>query len=310
MSSSSDAWSDGAGLDAGPGARAGTGPGAGSRAAHGAGPDAGPGAGTDAGPGEWSDTVAEVLAPLAARYVDWLRLPASATSDTSDEDPTLVRAMPMVLRVERAEPPGRTPLLEAAAAAAVVVCLDPRCAPGGEWHDEVSRWVGGRIRKVTRRARGAHWAAVQELPGVTVAVPGASGPAEVRALVPGLVSEAPREVSRLQIAGTDLPPDEPGEPIPGLPVVWLNPVVELTVGKAAAQVGHATMIMAAALPVDELREWHAGGLRCSVRVASERGWRSVLDAAARGRSTVLVRDAGFTEVAPGTVTCAAQWPTR
>jgi peptidyl-tRNA hydrolase len=251
---------------------------------------------------------AEVLAPLAARYVGWLRLPAAATSDTSGEDPALVRAMPMVLRVERAEPPGRTPLLEAAASAAVAVCLDPRSAPGGEWYDEVSRWVGGRIRKVTRRARGAHWAAVQQLPGVTVAVRGDSGLAEVRALVPGLVSEAPREVSRLQIAGTDLPPDEPGAPVPGLPVVWLNPAVELTVGKAAAQVGHATMIMAAALPAARLAQWRADGLRCAVRVATPQGWRSVLDAATGGRSTVLVRDAGFTEVAPGTVTCAAHWP--
>jgi peptidyl-tRNA hydrolase len=259
-----------------------------------------------------SGPAGEVLAPLAARYVSWLRLPAARTSDTSDEDPALVRAMPVVLRVERAEPPGRTPLLEAAASAAVAVCLDPRAAEGGEWRDAVANWVGGRIRKVSRRARGAHWAAVQELPGVTVAVPSGDGVAEARALVPGLVTEEPKEVSRLQIAGTDLPADQPGEPVPGWPVVWLNPAVELTVGKAAAQVGHAAMILAAALPPADLAAWYAGGLRCAVRVASASRWRAVLDAgpngeAGPGRSTVLVRDAGFTEVAPGTVTCAAQW---
>jgi len=252
--------------------------------------------------------VSAVLAPLAGRYVRWLRLPAARTSDTSDEHPELVRAMQMVLRVERSEAPGRTPLLEAAASAAVAVCLDERAAPGGEWHEAVAAWVGGRIRKVTRRARGAHWAAVLQLPGVTVAVDGGSGRGEVRALVPGLVTETPKEVSRLQIAGTDLPYDDPGEPIPGLPVVWLNPAVELTVGKAAAQVGHATMILAAALPAARLAQWRADGLRCAVRVATPTGWRAVLDAAAGpGRSSVLVRDAGFTEVAPGTVTCAAQW---
>jgi peptidyl-tRNA hydrolase len=178
-------------------------------------------------------------------------LPDAATSDTSDEDPALVRAMPLVLRVERAEPPGRTRLLEAAASAALAVCLDPRASPGGDWHDEVSAWVAGRIRKVSRRARGAHWRAVEQLPGATVTVGGAS----VRALVPGLVADTPKEVARLQIAGTDLPADEPGPVPPGVLVVWLNPSVELTVGKAAAQVGHATMILAAALPADRLAAW-------------------------------------------------------
>jgi peptidyl-tRNA hydrolase len=37
-------------------------------------------------------------------------------------------------------------------------------------------------------------------------------------------------------------------------------------------------------------------------------WRAVRAEALSGRA-VAVRDAGFTEVAPGTVTCVARWPT-
>jgi peptidyl-tRNA hydrolase len=229
--------------------------------------------------------------------------------------------MPMVLRMERNAPPARTPLLEAAATAALAVCLDERAAPGGEWHEAVALWIDGRIRKVVRRARGAHWSAVCDLPGVTVTVEGAS----VRALVPCPVTETPREVSRLQISGTDLPPDSPGPPPEELPVVWLNPGLELTVGKAAAQVGHATMLLAAEFPRPALADWMAAGLRCAVRTAGVDRWRRLLADAdttgdrqlagnseqagdrqrAGGGLTVAVRDAGFTEVEPGTVTCIA-----
>ncbi|HEV2781953.1 MAG TPA: peptidyl-tRNA hydrolase [Actinophytocola sp.] len=254
-----------------------------------------------------------VLEPLAARYASWLRLPAAATAVTDEEDPAKVRAMPLILRIERADPPTRTALLEAAAAAAVAVCLDPRAEPGGEWHDDVAAWIGHRIRKVARRARGAHWHAVQDLPGITSEVDGA----QVRALVPGRVVDAPKEVTRLQISGSELELDDPGPAPPGVPVLWLNPTVEMSAGKAAAQVGHATMLLAALLhadnQVDQLTSWSTMDCRCAVRTPIPRQWADLHPgndpaAAWASRRLVAVRDAGFTEIAPGTVTVIAQIP--
>lgn len=264
------------------------------------------------------DVAAAVLPPLTARYSSWLALPAESTVDTEDEDPATVRAMPMVLRLERANPPRRTPLLQAAAAAALAVSLDPRCKPGGEWHEPMLRWTSGRIRKVARRARGAHWEAVQSLPGHTVEVDGA----EVRAFVPMPVADTPKVLTRLQISGSELDADSPGAPAVDAPVLWLNPAAPMSVGKAAAQVGHATMIMAAqwygeALIREdgraaELQEWAAAGYRCSVRIADAATWRRLHpgddpEGVWRRHRVIAVRDAGFTEVDPGTVTVLGQW---
>ncbi|WP_188985105.1 aminoacyl-tRNA hydrolase [Saccharopolyspora thermophila] len=254
-----------------------------------------------------------VLDPLIARYASWLALPREATADTSDEDPENVVLMPMVLRIERREPPDRTALLEAAAAAAIALCVDERCKPGGEWHAAVHGWISGRIRKVARRARGAHWEAVQALPGITIRV----GNAEARAFVPMRVADMPKELSRLQISGSELAADEPGPVPPGVPTLWLNPDVPMSAGKSAAQVGHATMFLAALLHAEGrdalLDEWAAQDFRCAVRKADAGTWAQLhpqddAETAWRERRVAVVRDAGFTEVDPGTVTVLAQWP--
>lgn len=210
----------------------------------------------------------------------------------------VVRAMPVILRIERDPQPSRTALLEAAARAALAVCLDPRAEPGGEWDEPVRTWVDGRIRKIARRARGSHWDAVQDLPGVTVG----EGTAQARALLPGPVDDVEKSVSRLQIGGTDLEPDEPGPPPPDRPLIVLNPHVEMSVGKAAAQVGHASMLLAA------VRGWSSAP-EFAVRATTGAEWDVLLAQVEEG-AVVAVRDAGFTEVDPGTITCIASDPPR
>lgn len=259
--------------------------------------------------------IGEVLAPLRARYAHWLALDADAVLSDRDEAVDDIRAMQLVLRMERAAPPSWHRALAAAASAAAALCLDPRAEPGGEWFEPLGNYCLGHIRKVTRRARGAHWTAAQELPGVTVG----DQPTQVRALLPGRVAELDPRISRLQVGGTDVPID----PSPGVPVtgpasptlrVWLTPEPAMTLGKAMAQAGHAGMIASALLSADDpgaLQRWAKAGCVTMATRASPDEWARLQsrfrDPAQAWRSDRLlaVRDAGFTEVAPGTVTVIA-----
>jgi peptidyl-tRNA hydrolase len=88
----------------------------------------------------------------------------------------------------------------------------------------------------------------------------------------------------------------------------------MTLGKAMAQAGHAGMIAAALLAGDrpaELARWYADGLPVAARPVDAGRWAELSAelrdpaAAWRRRRLLAVRDAGFTEIEPGTITVIA-----
>lgn len=233
------------------------------------------------------------------------RLVGYAGGGTDPDDPADVLAMQMVLRIEKADPPDTTDLLTAAARAVALLCLDDRAGGDGEdrgpWVAALDLWCDARIRKIARRARGAHWTAAQEVWGLTAA----EGDAQARALVPGRVGDVDRRIARLQIGGTQLEnPVLAGDPGVGV-VLWINPGIDMTIGKTAAQVGHGSMLAVRLMSAEVARAWRDAGCPLTVRVAERAQWSELLAAEASG-TAVAVRDAGFTEIEPGSVTVIAE----
>ena len=228
---------------------------------------------------------------------------ANGHEDPADEP---AWALQLAAKVEKTAPPGHTAVCEAAAMAVLRLLTDPRtqvdgddCPPTSPTPTWVARWESGRIRKVMRRARGARWDALAALPGVTVDHDGA----QVRAFVPGPVTELPAEVSKLQVAGLDLTDDaaEP-KPAPEPPyvLIWTNPKASMSTGKAAAQCGHAAQLLLwSHSDPSSTVPWPAGDPPVRVVRPTPAEW-------AKAPATVAVHDAGFTEVAPGTITAKAR----
>ncbi|WOC13440.1 peptidyl-tRNA hydrolase [Gordonia sp. MP11Mi] len=224
-------------------------------------------------------------------------------------DPADVLAMQVVLRIEKTDPPNKHGLLVAAARAAVLVCLDARGEHGGPWAPSLDEWSGARIRKIARRARGKQWRDVQTLWGVTAEHDGC----RARAFVPGRVGDVDQRIRKLQIGGTDVDGELAGgelsggdraDDVDGL-CLWLNPGLEMSVGKSAAQVGHASMLGVELFALDQAQAWYDAGCPLDVRRSDAARWASLSDAAAAG-TAAAVRDAGFTEVAPGSMTVIAE----
>ncbi|GAA2628865.1 peptidyl-tRNA hydrolase [Streptomyces vastus] len=229
--------------------------------------------------------------------------------EQTDRDKAPQFVLPLVVRIERSEPPARTDALETAARAVLVMLSDERsqggggtsrswgsprsseAESGGEWAQAMRDWEDARIRKVVRRARGAEWRRAEALPGITVT--GRS--AEVRVFPPVPLDGWPKDLARLQVSGTELDdPEAPGDPDPTSPVLWLSPDVDMSAGKAMAQAGHGAQLAWWELPDEARKAWRDAGFPLSVRTAPPALWAQLTTS-----GIPLVRDAGFTEIAPG-----------
>ncbi|WP_405868380.1 peptidyl-tRNA hydrolase [Streptomyces sp. NBC_00005] len=212
-------------------------------------------------------------------------------SEPSERDQAPQYVLPLVVRIEKAAPPARTDALETAARAVLVMLGDERSLGDGEWSQVMRDWQDARIRKVVRRARGAEWRRAEALPGITVT--GKS--AEVRVFPPVPLDGWPKDLVKLQVSGTDLDdPEPPVEADPGAPVLWLNPDLDMSAGKAMAQAGHGAQLAWWELSDEERKTWRDAGFPLAVRSADPGHWGELT-----ASGLPLVRDAGFTEIAPG-----------
>lgn len=223
---------------------------------------------------------------------------SSNETDVRDEKPQFV--LPLVVRIEKAEPPARTDALETAARAVLTILADERAHGEGEWARAMTDWQDARIRKVVRRARGSEWRRAETLPGITVT----GEAAEVRVFPPVPLDGWPKELAKLQVSGTDLEdPAAPGAPRPGAALLWLNPELDMSAGKAMAQAGHGAQLAWWAMSAADREAWREAGFPLAVRTADPARWAELTTS-----GLPVVRDAGFTEIAPGSCTVVSEFP--
>jgi peptidyl-tRNA hydrolase len=221
--------------------------------------------------------------------------PFRSERSARDEAPQFV--LPLVVRIERGAPPARTDALETAARSVLTLLADERALGEAE---AVRDWQDARIRKVVRRARGAEWRRAEALPGITVT--GES--ARIRVFPPVPLDGWPKDLAKLQVSGTDLDdPEPPAGPDRARPVLWMNPELDMSAGKAMAQAGHGAQLAWWELSDEDRAAWRDAGFPLSVRTADPAEWPRLTDS-----GLPLVRDAGFTEIAPGSCTVVADHP--
>lgn len=179
-------------------------------------------------------------------------------------------------------------LIAAVASASLDAYLDHGDDPAWD------QWLNGRFTKSVRRATASQLAAVAPLALAVVQ----RGDAVAYGFAPMPYSEYPGPIRKMQVQGTERPRSGNWADF-GSPSLVLNGGLEMSTGKAAAQAAHGLWIWWLTATITERQEWEASGRPLSVCEYDSEAFRRTLQI-----TDVVVRDAGLTEVEPGTVTVA------
>lgn len=187
--------------------------------------------------------------------------------------------------------------VKAAAIASVVVYLGCAEADREPWE----LWLAGPFTKSVRRAKSSQVEAMACLERRAVADVRIRGSRAV-AFPPKRYEDLPRELVRLQVSGTDFPRDvrqNTGPSKPGSVIVLVRS--DLTTGKAAAQAAHALFAWMLDTSGPERDHWVYDVEDTEVALCDA----AELERCTAVEGAVSIRDAGRTEVAPGTLTAVA-----
>lgn len=219
-------------------------------------------------------------------------------------------AMQLVLRLEKNHDGSEREAVRAVAKACVELLAEAEKRE--DWQRRVERWHQGRIRKIVRRARGNKWGKLIETgEGVAVEADGWEAWAEI----PGPVDTVRKELSVLQISGTEVEGDWPESEAGEGPLVAVNPGLGISTGKLCAQVAHAAGLIwrygatGGAEARRTVEEWRSQGVPMRLVRPGKEAWEALsrnVDFDNTLRQGRIV-DAGFTEIPPGTPTVIWQW---
>jgi len=164
-------------------------------------------------------------------------------------------------------------------------------------------WVAGAFTKSVRRAPRSHLdKALESAAAAGWNVAGQQiGESAAVATIPMPYEQYPKVFAKAQVAGTDMPPDS--STLTSGTGPRIDVLGSLSTGKGAAQAAHALWLWAMPHLRDDrtaLSSWLAQGMPVSLSTATPQTLQKVAD------SGTVVRDAGLTEVAPGTVTAVVR----
>ena len=197
----------------------------------------------------------------------------------------------LVLLVDRDRPAPEPDGIAAVALASVLAyAADPS-------HPDWQRWLSGPVTKSVRRADAKMYAKTSH--AHPEAVEATQGRGRALALPPLPMDDLPKTLARLQVSGTQLPAEMGKPAADGLTMIVLNQDLGMSTGKAAAQAAHSLFAWVVELEPQRGAGWlQAGpGLCISWREEAE-----FLAGAALPGAGPLIRDAGRTEIAPGSAT--------